>query len=326
VQAALSGSIGGGATLHLGGTYRQTDFLVRRRDLNLALGASGRDQYGRLVYGDLVQSGGALLVTPGTNRRFDEFDEVLALNFDGSSKYLGLSARLEQRAGRHLTFSAGYAYSKTTDNWVGARDGRPDAMLSPFPDSLNGVDWDEDRSDFDIPHRVVLGAEVSFSAFRLAGFFRHQSGYPFTPGFRDGVDANGDGSYRNDPATIDENIPGVTELLNSWDCLRRQVGRAFVDRNSCRGPAERTLDVRLVIGPIRVGAPVELVIDAMNLIESNAFDVDRALYLVDPAQATTIDPQTGDVTVPLAANPDFGRAVVRRSPGRFLRLGLRVNY
>jgi hypothetical protein len=326
VQAAISGSVGGGTTLHLGGVYRQTDFLVRRRDLNLALGASGRDQYGRQVYGDLVQTGGALLVEPGTNRRFSDFDEVLALNFDGSSKYLGLSARLDQRAARFLTFSAGYTYSRTTDNWVGARDARPDAMLSPFPDSLNGVDWDEDRSDFDIPHRFVLGAEVSFRAFRLAGFFRHQSGYPFTPGFREGVDANGDGSYRNDPATVDEAIPGVTELLNSWDCLRRQVGRPFVDRNSCRGPAERTFDVRLVIGPMRLGAPVELVIDAMNLIESNGFDVDRALYLVDPAQTTTIDPQTGDVTVPLAANPDFGRPVVRRGPGRFLRLGLRVNY
>jgi hypothetical protein len=326
VQAALSGAMGRTTTLHLGGAYRRTEFLVRRRDLNLSIGTSGADQYGRPVYGTLVQSGGALLPQPGTNRRFSEFDEVLALDFDGFSNYVGLTARLEQRAGRWLTFSAGYTFSRTTDNWMGAGDGRPGAMLSPFPDSLAGVDWTEGRSDFDTPHRLLLGAEFAFRVVRVAGFFRHESGRPFTPGFREGVDANGDGSYRNDPATVDEAVPGVSDLLGAWDCLRRQLGRPFVERNSCRGPAQRTLDLRLSFGPFQIGYPVELVVDALNLLETNTVDVDRALYLVDPAQATAIDPQTGAVTVPLVGNGDFGRAVARRGSGRFLRLGLRVNY
>jgi hypothetical protein len=326
VRAALSGSMGGATTLHLGGVYRHSDFLTRRRELNLPIGASGADQYGRPVYGELVQTGGALLARPGTNRRFAEFDDVHALDLDGFSDHVGITARLEQQAGRFLTFSAGYTFSRTTDNWMGARDGRPDAMLTPFPDSLDGVDWTDGRSDFDIPHRVVLGAQLAFRGFRVAGFFRHESGQPFTPGFREGVDANGDGSYRNDPARVDESVAGVSDLVGAWDCLRRQVGRAFVERNSCRGPAQRSLDIRLAVGPFRLGYPVELVIDALNLLEAGAVDVDRALYLVDPAQATTVDPQTGAVTVPLTANPDFGRTVVRRGPGRFLRLGLRVNY
>ena len=326
VQTSLSGSLGGGAVLHLGGVYRHTDFLVRRQDLNRVIGPSGRDQYGRDVYGRLTQIGGALLVEPGTNRRFAEFDDVLALDFDGFSNYVAFTGRLEQRAGRVLTLSAGYTYSRTTDNWLGVRDGRPGATLSPFPDSLDGVDWAEGRSDFDVPHRVVLGAEVAMGRVRVGGFFRHQSGHPFTPGFREGVDANGDGSYLNDPATVDEAVPGVSELLGQWDCLRREAGRSFVERNACRGPAERTLDVRLVLGPVQLGYPVELVIDALNLLEANAVDVDRALYLLDPLLATTVDPQTGDVTVPLMVNPDFGRPVVRRGAGRFLRLGLRVNY
>jgi hypothetical protein len=326
VQAALSGSLGRTTTLHLGGAYRRTEFLVRRRDLNLSIGTSGADQYGRPVYGTLVQMGGALLPQPGTNRRFSEFDEVLALDFDGFSNYVGLTARLEQRAGRFLTFSAGYTFSHTTDNWMGARDGRPGAMLNPFPDSLAGVDWTEGRSDFDVPHRLLLGAEFALRSVRIAGFFRHESGQPFTPGFREGVDANGDGSYRNDPAAVDESVPGVSDLVGAWACLRQQVGRAFVERNSCRGPSQRTLDLRLSFGPLQIGYPVELVIDALNLLETNLVDVDRALYLVDPAQATTIDPQTGAVTVPLVGNGDFGRPVVRRGPGRLLRLGLRVNY
>lgn len=326
VSGGLSATLGGGAALHVSGTYRRTESLTRRRDLNLAVGTNGRDQYGRAVYGNLIQLGSALLVEPGSNRRFAEFDEVLSLDFDGYSNYVGLTARLEQRAARFLTLSAGYSYSRTTDNWLGARDGRPGAMLSPFPDSLGGVDWAEGRSDFDIPHRLVLGAELTFPAFRLAGFFRHQSGYPFTPGFREGVDANGDGSFRNDPATVDEAVTGVPDLFAEWDCLRQQVGRTFVERNACRGPTQQTLDLRLVAGPFQIGYPVELVVDALDLLEAKALDVDRALYLVDPNGSVVTDPATGVVTVPLVVNPGFGQPVARYGSGRFLRVGLRVNY
>jgi len=47
---------------------------------------------------------------------------------------------------------------------------------------------------------------------------------------------------------------------------------------------------------------------------------------VDPAGAITTDPGTGRITVPLVVNPGFGTLVVRRSNGRFVRVGVRVGY
>jgi hypothetical protein len=138
-KAALgvSGALGSGTTLHLAGSYRSTKYLTRRRDLNRVPGQSGRDQYGRPIYGTLEQHGSALLATPGSGRRLDEFAVVSALNQDGASSYFGVTARLERRLSRSFTMSAGYTFSQTSDNLPGMAYG-PDAQLSPFPDSLNG--------------------------------------------------------------------------------------------------------------------------------------------------------------------------------------------
>lgn len=320
----VSGILGGGVVLHLGTAYRHTDFLVRRHDLNLLPVPAARDQYGRPVYGTLVQDGAALAATPGSNRRFPTFDAVTALDQDGYSDYVGFTARLERRVGRGLTLSTGYTFSRTEDNWLGAR-GTPEQQVTPFPDSLSGRDWADGRSDFDVPHRFVFGAELDFGSVRLAGFYGYRSGDPFTPGFRDGVDANADGSWRNDPAYVDDQVTGVGDLFAAWPCLREQVGR-FAERNSCRGPTVQRLDLRLVLGPFRLGYPIEVTVDALNVLDAEYAAVDRAVYLVDPAGALTTDAATGVVTVPLLANPSFGTVVRRLGSGRALRLGIRVNY
>ena len=320
----LTGSLGGGTRLHVSGVYRHTDFLVRRRDLNRIPGVVAFDQYERPVYGELEQHGSAVLATPGSNRRLGTFAAIHALNQDGVSDYRGITARLQQRMSQRVKLSFGYTYSRTTDNVPGMARG-VDAQLSPFPDSLTGVDWDDGRSDFDIPHRAAFGAAVDLRVARVAGFYRYESGLPFTPGFRDGVDANGDGSWRNDPAYVDDAVAGVTDLFGAWDCLRTQVGR-FAERNSCRGPARKSLDLRLSLGPFRLGYPLEIVLDAINVLDAENADVDRALYLVDRTGTLARAAAAGTVTVPLVANPDFGRAIRRYGSGRYLRIGLRVNY
>jgi hypothetical protein len=50
--------------------------------------------------------------------------------------------------------------------------------------------------------------------------------------------------------------------------------------------------------------------------------IDRALVLVDPQAPLTTDP-LGNVTLPLAANPRFGRLLSRRDEPRVVRLGIR---
>jgi hypothetical protein len=143
---------------------------------------------------------------------------------------------------------------------------------------------------------------------------------------RDGVDLNGDGSGRNDPAFVDENIPGVTDLIAAWPCLAPEAGR-FATRNVCRQPGVSSLDLRLGLGPLLVGSyPVDVIVDLLNVTDPESSVIDRALYLVDGAASLVTDPAAGTVTVPLAANPRFGQTLSRRATGRLVRLGVRVNY
>ncbi len=322
----LSGSLDPRTLLHLSVAYRHTDFLPRREDLNVIATAVGQDQHRRPIYGRLVQQGSLIAAEPGSNRRFEEFDVVSALNADGFSNYWGVNVGLERRVGKVLNLVASYTYSQTTDNWLAGGRGTPERQLTPFPEGLNGLDWREGRSDFDVPHRVVVGAEFGIGFVSLAGFYRYQSGRPITPGFRAGVDVNGDGSAGNDPAFVDDGIEGVSELFADWDCLRANVGR-FVERNACRQAGVHTLDLRLAIVPVRIqGIPLEIVVDGLNLIESDVADPDRALYLIDHNASVSRDPVTGDVTIPLVVNPNFGKPIIRRTPGWAIRIGVRINY
>lgn len=329
LDGGLVGTLGRGFVLRVNGDYRHTDFLPRRADLNLAQGPASFDQYGRPIYGQLVQQGGLVAGQPGTNRRFSGFDLVSAINPDGYSDYWGLTFGLEQALSSTLKLSLSYTYSQTTDNWLSGwrAPGDPEAQLSPFPGGVGGTDWTKGTSDFDVPHRLTLSADLTLRRLhntRVSAFFRYQSGYPFTPGFRPGVDANGDGSGTNDPAFVDDTVSGMRALLGQWPCVSSQAGR-FVARNSCRASGIASLDARLEVPVVSVGGyPIAVELDLVNLLESDVGLVDQALYLVDPSRAVTT---SGGVTrVPLIANPDFGKTLIHTSPGRFLRLGARVNW
>ena len=77
--------------------------------------------------------------------------------------------------------------------------------------------------------------------------------------------------------------------------------------------------------PFRLGAtPVHIVLDGLNLVESDVGLRDHALYLVDRTGTVTTNPGTGVTTVPLIANPAFGNVLARRTTGLVLRLGVRV--
>jgi hypothetical protein len=155
---------------------------------------------------------------------------------------------------------------------------------------------------------------------------RYQSGLPFTPGFRDGVDANGDGAAGNDPAFVSDTVQGAAAVVAAQSCLKSQIG-SFASRNSCRAPAVLSADARLVIGLSGLfRVPVSLVVDGLNLVSSNSGVVDKALYLVDPTRTLAINAATGAVTVPLVANPNFGKVLVRNTPGATVQAGLRFEF
>ncbi len=316
-----------GTALHVAGNYRLTDNLPRRDDLNRTLAPTAQDQHGRPIYGTLVKQGSLLGVEPGSNRRFSEFDLVSALNADGFSRYWGATVAVERQTGGLLDLLAAYTYSQVRDDWLSTLGGGPERELNPFADGLNGIDWADGVGDFDAPHQAVVGVQFRFpqalAGTRLAALYRFRSGRPFTPGFRDGVDVNGDGSGLNDPAFIDPAIPGIDELLQKWDCLADQEDQ-FAERNSCRGPDSRVLDVRFALGLVEVqGQPVEIVLDGLNLLDTDTGVRDRALFLID-RQADLVTNPDGSITLPLVVNPNFGEALIRRSSGRVFRIGIRV--
>jgi hypothetical protein len=326
---SISHALGGRISLEVAGTYHHTDFIPRRQDLNLIGAASGQTQEGRPIYGTLVKQGGMLSPLPGSNHRFGTFELVSGIVANGFSDYYGVTATVERRSQAGIGLRASYTFSKTEDNYLLGPSGDPTDQLSPFPEDAISDEWVDGRSDLDIPHRLVVSADYTFpgrTALDVSLRYRFRSGLPFTPGFRPGVDINGDGSGGNDPAFIDNSVAGTDQLLSDHDCLASQVGE-FAARNSCREKAAHSLDVRLALRlPVQVmGGALQLTVDAFNVVSTETGFVDRAVYLVDPTQPLTTG-SNGAVVVPLIANPQFGTLLSRRGQPRLVRFGLKVDY
>lgn len=321
-DAGLSFAVAPGTTFSVNGGYQHTDYLLRREDLNRAL-SSGTAQGGRPVYGSLVRQGGLISPVPGSNRRFNDFDLVTGLVADGYSDYFELTAGLERHTAAGLTLSASYTFSRAEDNTPGILAADPADQLNPFPEGLNGVDWADGRSDLDVPHRLSVGASWASSGqsgVTLGARYRLRSGLPFTPGFRPGVDVNGDGGGQNDPVFY-----GSVGGLALAGCAGT-VGTGFAVRNSCRSDMVSALDLSLAARlPVGGAAGVRITVEAFNVVSSAFGVVDRAAVLVDPTGVFAVD-ASGNVTMPLIANPDFGTLLSRRTDPRLVRVGLRLEY
>lgn len=326
-EAGITRVMRGGLEVHVSALYQHTDFLLRRTDLN-RVAQIGQSQEGRPVFGRLVQQGGLLIAEPRSNRRFSDFDLVSGLSPVGFSDHYELTAGIERHTGP-LGLMASYTFASTRDNLVGARAVDPADQLSPFPGGIEGVDWDEGRSDFDVPHRFVATLEYRSPGARhlsIGGRYRVRSGLPFTPGFRPGVDANADGAGGNDPAFLGGGIPGLAEALSAGGCVLA-VGNRFAERNACREKLQQGLDLHLSVG-LPAGGPgrqVRLEVDAFNVVATATGVIDRALVLVDPTRPVVTD-AAGNVTLPLVANPRFGSILARRGEPRVVRIGLRMDY
>jgi hypothetical protein len=326
---ALSHAFPGRINVEISGLYHHTDFLPRRTDLNLVSASTGQTSEGRPLYGSLVKQGGMVSPVVGSNRRFPNFDLVSGIVASGFSDYYAGTATIERKSPNGIGLSASYTYSVTEDNWMLGPGGDPADQITPFPETPIGDDWTDGRSDLDIPHRLALTATYRFPGrlgLDVAVRYRFRSGLPFTPGFRPGVDINGDGSGSNDPAFIDPAIAGTDQLLSDHGCLADQAGE-FADRNSCREKSKHGLDVQLALRlPVQVlGGALRITLDAFNIVATETGLVDRAVYLVDPTQPLTTNP-SGDVVVPLIANPRFGSLLSRRGEPRLVRFGLKVDY
>jgi hypothetical protein len=326
IDAGLVRRVGSSTAAGVTGSVRRTENLVRRSDRNLmALPAfrTTEGPAGRPVYGTLVQQGSVIAATPGSGRRFDTYDEVAALTADGWSEYWGVTLNADHAMSDRLALVARYTFSQTTDNWFGARDG---GLAVARPQGLDAAaEWAEGTSDFDVPHRAIIAAVFNTpSGVRLSGLYRLQSGTPFTPGFRPGVDVSGDGYAGNDPAFVD--AMAVSGLAGRWSCLQQSAGR-FADRNSCRAPAVHGVDVTAGFSLFRVGGAVtEIMLEAFDVFESETVVPDAALYLIESSGSITTGADRRTVTLPLVVNPSFGEPLARRHPGRRIRIGFSLTW
>ena len=320
----------GGLIARVSGQYHHTDYLIRRTDLNLLPTPTGFTQEGRPVYGTLVKSGGLIVADPGSNRSLRDYDMVSALSSTSSQDFYEARLELQKALGRGLDFTFTYSYSRTRDNWLQGPSGDPEDELSPFPSDPITGGWAKGVSNFDIPNRLFATATWRSSGrihVNLYGRYRYRDGLPFTPGFSPGVDVNGDGSGRNDPAYVDPNIPGMPAVVPRFTCLGDQLNR-FAGRNSCRDPGVHAFDLGGAVAlPVRslAGGRVEVTLDLINLLSSETGIYDHALVLIDP-NGTLVTSGSGNVTLPLLANPDFGKLLSRRDEPRMVRLGLRLGY
>lgn len=315
-EIALVQPMGNGTVLSARGAMRRTDFLLRSRNLNTPVIPLGQDPGGRPLLGTLTVDGPFVGAFGDDGRRFTDFGTVTALDPDGWSEYRGATVSLEHAAATGSFFGS-YTWSETTDNWVGAASGLPDAGL---PSGVPDENWSEALSDFDRTHRASAGATTAVGPATVSVLYRFRSGTPYTPGYRFGVDANGDGSAANDVAlTMDA---AATSALAGVSTCSTAAGD-FAARNSCRMPSHHQLNARIDFAVAQVGTrTARLTIDLLNAIESKGGIVDSALLLVDPT-GTITTAGDGTVTIPTMVNPNFGEVVYPTSRGRILRVGFR---
>ena len=147
VSGGLTRALGRGAAFDISATYRRTDFLPGRTDLNLIANPLGSDQNGLPLFGALTQVGALLTAVPGTSRRFAAYDAVWALQSNASSDYWGATSGIHGVDVGPLQLMASYTHSSAHDNW-------PSAWTLPYGAWAPGLPVGaQGPADYDVPDR-----------------------------------------------------------------------------------------------------------------------------------------------------------------------------
>ncbi len=225
---------------------------------------------GRLMYGTIAAGTGRSTPT----RVSTSFADVIRQSNSSGDNSYSATFSINKRFSNHISFSAGYTYSKTKDRECmtssisnsnlkfavlqGPLDNRPLATSCfdvPSKLAITGI--------FDIP----LGFQASLT---YTGF----SGTPFT--YTTNNDANGDGLAGNDPIYVPRDSADITlrtpsdwtklnAYINSDPCLNSARG-TLLQRNTCRNPWESFVNARVSkIFPTLRGQSFELSLDIFNL-------------------------------------------------------------
>lgn len=307
----------------------QTDFLPRRRDLNRIPGRGLVDQFSRSHRGEILTSGGLVIVRPGSDRRFPEFDRVWALESDGwsTTRGAGFGLTFEQDA---VLVEAGYRWSESRDNAPFGPTGAPIPLDGSRGDDLTEADWVEGRSDRDRPHEFSVLASLTnpMPLFeRVAVSYRGASGLPFTPGVRDALGRSWEtGWTRLEPITLPAGAEGPASG-DGWSCEALSGAGETRVRNSCRGAPVHILNARVTFGlPAESLQAIGITLEALNLLDRGEVLRDPALLVVDGSRSPSIDAASGTLDLPVNENASFGQPLMSMTDGRSFRISLEYRF
>jgi outer membrane receptor for ferrienterochelin and colicin len=289
-------------------TMYQTDDNVVAREVN----GEGRQLYGApnaagTALARSTKAGGVLAVVHHTNRSEDRSTLI--------------TGQLQKSFADKLSFSAAYTYGRAKDLMT---------LYSSIATSNlrnSGLDGTlENRnlrtSGFDVPHKISLSGTANAPfGLQVSLVYTARAGLPYAWTVTN--DANADGIGQNDlmyvPASSDDIslvTPGDWDRLNqfiaSQRCLREQRGR-IIERNSCRQPWQKFLDLRLARAISTVsGQSLLITADVFNFLNllDREWGVNRETPLVQPEFATLLTMASYDTRGTATQADDRGRYTV----------------
>ncbi len=233
-------------------------------------GEGGRLQYG--VPGTPNASGIASVIGP--KRISTAFADVIRQSNSSGDNSYSATLQVDKRFSNHLSFNAGYTYSKTKDrecltSSISNSNLRFAVLQGPLDNRPLAT------SCFDVPSKIALTGVVDIPlGFQASVIYTGFSATPFT--YVVNNDANGDGLGSNDPIYVPKDSTDITlktpsdwatlnKYINSDACLNSARG-TVMQRNSCRGPWESFLNARITkVVPTVHGQSLELTLDVFNL-------------------------------------------------------------
>ena len=340
-NVGYSTELGARTQLSIDALFSQSTRLYTVRNLNL-----------RDVQLTLDNEGGRQVFQPGSvfdpaagdptaneinSRRNLELAEVFVNYNDGRSRSVSLTTEAAHVVNDNLQVRGSYTYTSSYDNssysCCTASAGYTDPTVGAFgPNDIGGIGATDKAwgpSDFARNHTFItsVNATLPFD-IKVAGFWRLQSGRPWTP--EASGDLNGDGVRFNDRPYVfaPDNLPLAvsgavadtmrdvySRMLEENACAGDYVGQ-IVPRNTCRYPWFNRLDLRLSRAfETLEDQRVEIQIDMFNVL--NGLNSEWGRYMGVFARNRNLliperyDEVTGQTlyTVPLRRDEDTGEAL-----------------
>jgi len=259
-----------------GGFVATVDFIhtasknqMYQVDDNVRLGAINAE--GRQLYATPNATGTGLVRLTKTSN----IAQVVHHTNRSADQSTMLTLQLQKSFESGLSFSAAYTRSKTRDLMsMTSSQAASNLRFTALDGTLENRNLR--TSGFDVPHKIGLSGSANLPfGLQASMVFTARSGLPYAWTYN--ADANGDGNVGNDLLYVPKDANDIT-LSNpaDWDrlnafiasekCLREQRGR-IMERNSCRNPWQKFVDLRLgKVIPTMSGQRLEVTADIFNFL------------------------------------------------------------